>query len=158
MPQTLGFMSADQLCCRTLPKNYDLEEVLKGPKLPKQIKIRSSQTWLLFAIFMEALFCALLRSFAPFCPLLRSFAPFCPLLRSLELICALLRAFACFCVRPRLERPRLGTADKIGQKLLHSRFRGSGVNIGQIAAKTCILTYFFTSSRPTFDRPIFVLF
>ena len=34
-------------------------------------------------------------------------------LRSLKfpLICALLRAFACFCVRPRLERPRLGTSD-----------------------------------------------
>ena len=43
------------------------------------------------------------------CALLRSLAPFCPHLQ----ICvyALLRSFACFCVRPRLERPRLGTAD-----------------------------------------------
>ena len=42
-------------------------------------------------------------------------APFCALLCSCvytlsALICALLRAFACFCVRPRLKRPRLGTA------------------------------------------------
>ena len=28
-----------------------------------------------------------------------------------QIICALLRAFACFCVRPRLERLRLGTAE-----------------------------------------------
>ena len=77
----------------------------------------SSQTWLfqtwLFAISTRkrsfALFCALLRSFAPFCALLRSFADL--RLRSFALICALLRAFACFCERPRIERPRLGTAD-----------------------------------------------
>ena len=43
--------------------------------------------------------------------LLRSFAPFCALLRSC--VCALLRSFACFCVRPRLERQRLGTADGV---------------------------------------------
>ena len=52
---------------------------------------------------------ALLCSFAPFCARLRSFADL--RLCAFALICALLRAFACFCVRPRLERPRLGTAD-----------------------------------------------
>ena len=46
--------------------------------------------------YAEALFCALLRPFALL--RLRSFALF-------------LRAFACFCKRPRLQRPRLGTAD-----------------------------------------------
>ena len=40
---------------------------------------------------------------------MRSFADL--RLRAFAVICALLRAFACFCVRPRLERPRLGTAD-----------------------------------------------
>ena len=65
-----------------------------------------SQTWLfqtwLFAIFTRK------RSFALFCAL-------CALLRTCvcaqSLFCAHLRAFARFCVRPRLERPRLGTAD-----------------------------------------------
>ena len=37
---------------------------------------------------------------------------FCAHLRSFALICALLRSFACFCKRPRLERPRLGTAEQ----------------------------------------------
>ena len=41
--------------------------------------------------------------------LLRSFADL--RFHSFADICALLRSFACFCVRPRLERPRLGTAD-----------------------------------------------
>ena len=50
-----------------------------------------------------------MRSFALFCALLRSLALFCGL--AFALFCALLRAFACFCVRPRLERPRLGTAE-----------------------------------------------
>ena len=53
------------------------------------------------------------RPFISFCTLLRSFADLasvCALLRSFALICTLLRTFACFCVRPRLERPRLGTA------------------------------------------------
>ena len=72
-----------------------------------KVDVASSQTWLL-AIFTRersfALFCALLRSFALFCGL--AFAPF-----KSVLICTLLRSFACFCVRPRLERPRLGTAD-----------------------------------------------
>ena len=36
----------------------------------------------------------------------RSFAPFCALANR-----ALWSAFACFCVRPRLERPRLGTSE-----------------------------------------------
>ena len=57
----------------------------------------------------EALFCTLLRLFALFCALLHSFADL--RLHSFALICALLRAFACFCIRLRLERPRLGTAD-----------------------------------------------
>ena len=39
---------------------------------------------------------------------------FCALLvhaLAFALFCALLRTFACFCVRPHLERPRLGTAE-----------------------------------------------
>ena len=52
--------------------------------------------------YVEALFCALLRSFAN----LR--------LRSFALFSFFLHAFACFCVRPRLERPRLGTAELSG--------------------------------------------
>ena len=56
-----------------------------------------------------ALFCALLRSFAPFCALLQTCV--CALLRSFALICALCCSFACLCERPRLERPRLGTLD-----------------------------------------------
>ena len=61
--------------------------------------------------YTEALFCAPLRPFVLFCGL-----PF-------ALICALLRAVACFCVRPRLERPRLGTAEKWkGRNLGHSDF------------------------------------
>ena len=47
--------------------------------------------------------------FAPFCALLRSFAD--SRLRTFAVICALLRAFVCFCIRLRLERPRLGTPD-----------------------------------------------
>ena len=54
-------------------------------------------------------FYALSRSFVPFCALLRSFADL--RLLSSALICALLRAFVCFCVRLRLERPRLGTTE-----------------------------------------------
>ena len=49
----------------------------------------------------EALFCTLLRSSTLFCRLV--FAIFCAHSRS--------RAFACFCERPRLELPRLGTAE-----------------------------------------------
>ena len=60
-------------------------------------------------IFMGA---RIFRSFAPFCTLWRSFVD--SRLHSFVLICALLRAFACVCVRPRLERPRLGTADFFG--------------------------------------------
>ena len=78
----------------------------------------SSQTWLfqtwLFAIFMRkrsfVLFCALLHPFALFCALLRSFALFSGI--AFALFRAHLRGLTCFCVRPRLERPRLGTADK----------------------------------------------
>ena len=81
----------------------------------------SSQIWL-FAIFTRklpfALFCALLRSFALVCGL--TFALFCVNLRSFALICALLRAFARFCIRPRLERPRLGNANsKTGPSRRH---------------------------------------
>ena len=72
-----------------------------------QAFLGSSQTWLfqtwLFVIFMWK------RSFALCCALLHSFALFCA--PAFALFCALLRAFACFCVRPRLERPRLGTAE-----------------------------------------------
>ena len=32
-------------------------------------------------------------------------------LRSFALMCVILRTFACFCVRRRLEQPRLGTAE-----------------------------------------------
>ena len=51
-------------------------------------------------------------SFLLFSALLHPFALFCGL--TFKLIFALLRAFACFCVRPRLEQPRLGTADLFG--------------------------------------------
>ena len=59
----------------------------------------------------------LLRSFAPFlhCALLRSIADLC--LHSFAPICALLCSFAHFCVRPHLERPRLGTADTLSGAL-----------------------------------------
>ena len=57
----------------------------------------------------EALFCALLCPFVFFCALLRTCD--CARLHSFALFCAHLRSFACFCVRPRLERPRLGTAE-----------------------------------------------
>ena len=61
--------------------------------------------------------------------LLRPCAPFADLrLRSLVLICAVLRAFVCFCVRPRLERPRLGTAE-----LLLPRHRRCAQNISSWA-------------------------
>ena len=53
-----------------------------------------------FAIFdAVALFCALVRPFALFWGL------------AFALIWVLLCAFACFCVRPRFERPRFGTAE-----------------------------------------------
>ena len=55
----------------------------------------------------EALFCALLRSFAPLCALLRTCV--CARLRSFALFCV----HTCCCVRPRLERPRLGTAENL---------------------------------------------
>ena len=54
--------------------------------------------------YVEAHFCALLRPFALLCALLR--------LRSFAFACAHLRSLACFCVRPRLGRRRLGTAEK----------------------------------------------
>ena len=37
--------------------------------------------------------------------------PFCALLLTFRYLRSFALAFACFCVRPRLERPRLGTAD-----------------------------------------------
>ena len=49
--------------------------------------------------YAQALFCALLCRCVRFCALLRT------------CICARLRSFVCFYVRPRLERPRLGTAE-----------------------------------------------
>ena len=67
---------------------------------------------------------ALLRPFALLCA-------FCALLRPFALLCALLRAFTCFCVRPRLERPRLGTSDTInvgwlGKSALSKAYFGKG--------------------------------
>ena len=54
------------------------------------------------------------RSFALFCALLCSCALLCGLaLCSFALIYVLLCSFTCFCVRPRLERPRLGTANSL---------------------------------------------
>ena len=38
-------------------------------------------------------------------------------------VCALLRAFACFCIRPRLERPRLGTAEQKSVRAIDARIR-----------------------------------
>ena len=96
--------------------------------------------------YAEALFCALLRPFH-----LHSFTDL--RLRSFALVCALLRAFACSCVRPRLERPRLGTAEfpKEGTqsglvlpchwKLLPEAF------LGILYAKICI-TYSFIVDNP----------
>ena len=59
------------------------------------------------ARFKPAVVCKLYAE-APFCTLLRPFADL--RLRSFALVSALLRTCACFCVRPRLERPFLGTA------------------------------------------------
>ena len=85
-------------------------------------KLGSSQTWLcqtwLFAVFTQK------RSFALFCTLLRSFADLHS--RSFALICTLLRAFTCFCVRPHLERPRLGTAEKHSKRQSRIRRRARG--------------------------------
>ena len=68
------------------------------------------QTWL-FAIFMQK------RSFALFCDLLRPFALFCGLA-----FCAHLRSF---CVRPRLERPRLLEKVPRGNTIRGNRLRAS---------------------------------
>ena len=57
------------------------------------------------------------------CSLLRSFAPLCTLLRSSADL--RLRSFACFCIRPRLERPRLGTGDKKKMTFIPASFRES---------------------------------
>ena len=57
--------------------------------------------------YAEALFCALLQTRV--CALLRPFALSCTLLQTC--VCALLCAIACFCVRPRLQQPRLGTPE-----------------------------------------------
>ena len=84
------------------PGSYGLKNRARS-KAPQR---RHCQTWL-FQTWLLAIFCALLRSF---CTYLRSFADLIRL-RSFALICTLLCAFACFCVRPRLERPRLGTAE-----------------------------------------------
>ena len=66
------------------------------------------QTWLVFPSFTQ------MRCFALFCALLSSFALFCGL--AFAIICTYLRSsFACFCVRPRLERLRLGTPEAVGK-------------------------------------------
>ena len=75
--------------------------------------------------YAEALFCALL---VPFCTHVGSFVDL--RLRSFALICALLRAFACFCVRPRLERPHLRTAEL---------FQGAE-KIGAATAEVCAIS------------------
>ena len=94
---------------------------------------------------------ALLHSFALFCTLFGSFVDlrlcsfadlrFCSFadlcLRSFALICALLRSFACFCVRLRLERPRLGfsecsesqTATFLKSQIQFARFARSSTEI-----------------------------
>ena len=68
--------------------------------------------------YAEALFCALLRAFAPFCALSK-FALFCGLAFAhfcahLALFCVF---FCVFCVQ-RLERPRLGTSESCFAKWL----------------------------------------
>ena len=72
-----------------------------NPRIPHHLSRFTAESWefpnlvvsnlIVCNSYAEALFCALLRSFALFCSLLRS--------------------FALFCARPRLERPRLGTAE-----------------------------------------------
>ena len=69
-----------------------------------------------FAFFCCISFC----SFALFCAL--AFALFCALLRPVALFCT---HFASFCVRPRLERPRLGTPER-------GPFSYQGVSIGGV--------------------------
>ena len=100
-----GFLKA---CSGGFWRALHLRQVRRPLKTPSETpSIGSSQTWLfqtwLFAIFVQK------RSVAPFCALLRSFADL--RLHSFARIWALLRSIACFCVPPRLERPRLGTAE-----------------------------------------------
>ena len=93
--------------------------ILRGSAVRKNI-LSTRMTWefpnlvvlnlVVCNFYAEALFCTLLRPLALFCVHLR--------LRSFALICALLRAFACFCVRPRLEWPRLGTAEWLVQEIM----------------------------------------
>ena len=103
-------------------------------------RVGSSQIWLfqtwLFAIFTQK------RSFALFCTLLRSFALFCALLYAL--ICALLRTFACFCVRPRLERPRLGTIERERKK---KKSLSSATNSVSSAKKSSVSWLLHTKNR-----------
>ena len=98
--------------------------VKKRPLFDQKALIESSLTWL-FAIFTRK------RSFALFCALLRSFALFiiktCGF--AFALICALLRSFACFCERPRLERPRMGTAEGRPQRADNKFVRARGPQI-----------------------------
>ena len=64
-----------------------------SPKRPREFPNPVVSKKLVCNLNAEALFCALLRT----------------------CVCALLRPFACFCVRLRLERPRLGTAERSQQ-------------------------------------------
>ena len=111
-------------CRNSLPKSSKLPfspTPLRNPNFVDR-KFCGRFNWL-FAIFTRkrsfALVCALLLPFALFCALLRTcvcalLRPFADLrLHSFALNCALLRAFAFFCVRPRLERPRLGTSETL---------------------------------------------
>ena len=65
--------------------------------------------WKLFVLNLVVCNCCALKRLRSFALFFRLFALFHRL--AFALICALLRAFACFCIRPRLERPRLGTAE-----------------------------------------------
>ena len=94
--------------------------------------------------------------------LLRSFADL--RLRSLALICYLSRAFACFCVRPRLERPHLGTADckSSGGKFQENsgKIAGHALNFrtfGHRKRQTCRKHWVHTALHlvPTFRAGVF---
>ena len=78
-------------CHRELPHILHNKEICHLDFTPGALICK--QTWLL-ANFMR----------------MRSFTFFCALLRTC--FCAHLRSFACFCVRPRLEWPRVATSDQ----------------------------------------------
>ena len=79
--------------------------------------------------------------------LLHSFAPFCALLRTC--VCALWRSFTRFCVQPRLERPRLGTAEPraLGDSPEHSFFAFRLFELGQVSASPLVAFQTPTQNR-----------